>query len=114
MIQMQPNARYVILGEDRAHASLTELVRYHQTVGIQPFMEILTVPCGQVNVKDLQPEEGMGHGLCSERIESLQHLSFVFLVGVSHSGQAAWPLLQALGNTAGWALGCPGMGEKPW
>ncbi|NXQ45316.1 SH2D7 protein, partial [Catharus fuscescens] len=47
MIQMQPNARYVILGEDRAHASLTELVRYHQTVGIQPFMEILTAPCGQ-------------------------------------------------------------------
>ncbi|XP_014809354.1 PREDICTED: unconventional myosin-VIIa-like isoform X2 [Calidris pugnax] len=47
MIEMQPNARYVILGEDRAHASLTELVRYHQTVGIQPFMEILTVPCGQ-------------------------------------------------------------------
>ncbi|XP_010085389.1 PREDICTED: myosin-IIIb-like, partial [Pterocles gutturalis] len=47
MIQMQPNARYVILGEDRAHTSLTELVRYHQTVGIRPFMEILTVPCGQ-------------------------------------------------------------------
>ncbi|NXA93072.1 SH2D7 protein, partial [Melanocharis versteri] len=47
MIQMQANARYVILGEDRAHASLTELVRYHQAVGIQPFMEILTVPCGQ-------------------------------------------------------------------
>ncbi|XP_048148472.1 myosin-IIIb-like isoform X2 [Corvus hawaiiensis] len=50
MIQMQPNARYVILGEDRAHASLTELVQYHQTMGIQPFMEILTVPCGQRDV----------------------------------------------------------------
>ncbi|NWR60882.1 SH2D7 protein, partial [Bucorvus abyssinicus] len=47
MIQMRPNARYVILGEDRAHASLTELVEYHQTVGIKPFMEILTVPCRQ-------------------------------------------------------------------
>ncbi|XP_030918940.1 myosin-IIIb-like [Geospiza fortis] len=47
MIQVQPNARYVILGEARAHASLTELVRYHQHVGIQPFMERLTVPCGQ-------------------------------------------------------------------
>ncbi|XP_009864497.1 PREDICTED: unconventional myosin-VIIa-like, partial [Apaloderma vittatum] len=58
MIQMQPNARYVILGEDRAHASLTELVRYHQTVGIQPFMEKLTVPCGQksecLDYKDLE------------------------------------------------------------
>ncbi|NXN82469.1 SH2D7 protein, partial [Bombycilla garrulus] len=47
MIQVQPNTRYVILGEDRAHASLTELVEHHQTVGIQPFMEILTIPCGQ-------------------------------------------------------------------
>ncbi|NXG64071.1 SH2D7 protein, partial [Hemiprocne comata] len=47
MIQVQSNARYVILGEDHAHASLTELVQYHQTVGIQPFQEILTVPCGQ-------------------------------------------------------------------
>ncbi|XP_052526541.1 myosin-IIIa-like isoform X2 [Tympanuchus pallidicinctus] len=56
MIEMQPNARYVILGEDRAHASLTELVRYHQTVGIQPFMEILTVPCGQKSSESLDYE----------------------------------------------------------
>ncbi|XP_029861409.1 myosin-IIIb-like isoform X1 [Aquila chrysaetos chrysaetos] len=59
MIQVQPNARYVILGEDQAHASLTELVRYHQAVGIQPFMEKLTVPCGQksseiLDCKDLE------------------------------------------------------------
>ncbi|PKU42832.1 myosin-iiib-like isoform x1 [Limosa lapponica baueri] len=57
MIEMQPNARYVILGEDRAHASLTELVRYHQTVGIQPFMEILTVPCGQKSSESLDYED---------------------------------------------------------
>ncbi|KAM6187533.1 uncharacterized protein WM294_016690 [Sarcoramphus papa] len=57
MIQMQPNASYVILGEDRAHASLTELVRYHQTVGIQPFMEILTVPCGQKSSESLDYED---------------------------------------------------------
>uniref|UniRef100_A0A8C3V328 non-specific serine/threonine protein kinase n=2 Tax=Catharus ustulatus TaxID=91951 RepID=A0A8C3V328_CATUS len=61
MIQMQPNARYVILGEDRAHASLTELVQYHQTVGIQPFMEILTVPCGQKS----------SESLCCENLEGL-------------------------------------------
>uniref|UniRef100_A0A8C3SGY2 non-specific serine/threonine protein kinase n=1 Tax=Chelydra serpentina TaxID=8475 RepID=A0A8C3SGY2_CHESE len=48
MIEMQPNARYVILGEDRAHTSLTALVQYHRTVGIQPFMETVTVPCEQV------------------------------------------------------------------
>ncbi|NXH45092.1 HSH2D protein, partial [Dicaeum eximium] len=53
MIQVQPNARYVILGEDRAHASLTELVRHHQGVGIQPFMEVLTVPCGQKSSESL-------------------------------------------------------------
>ncbi|GAB0202976.1 myosin-IIIb-like [Grus japonensis] len=57
MIEMQPNARYVILGEDRAHASLTELVRYHQSVGIQPFMEILTVPCGQKSSESLDYED---------------------------------------------------------
>ncbi|NXY22777.1 SH2D7 protein, partial [Atrichornis clamosus] len=47
MIEMQTNTRYIILGEDRAHTSLSELVRYHQTVGIQPFREMLTVPCEQ-------------------------------------------------------------------
>ncbi|XP_074935161.1 hematopoietic SH2 domain-containing protein-like isoform X2 [Phalacrocorax aristotelis] len=49
MIQLQPNACYVILGEDGAHTSLTKPVLYHQTVSIQPFMEILAVPCGQVS-----------------------------------------------------------------
>ncbi|KAM9509577.1 myosin-IIIb-like isoform 1-T1 [Guaruba guarouba] len=57
LIEMQPNARYVILGEDRAHASLTELVQYHQTVGIQPFMEKLTVPCGQKSSESFDHED---------------------------------------------------------
>lgn len=73
MIEMQPNTRYVILGEDRAHTSLTELVQYHQTVGIQPFMEKLTVPCGQVSAEDLQQEKEIGQGLCPALRESLQH-----------------------------------------
>ncbi|XP_066567547.1 myosin-IIIb isoform X2 [Amia ocellicauda] len=47
MIEMQTNGKYVILGEDRAHASLPDLVEYHSKVGIKPFMELLTVPCGQ-------------------------------------------------------------------
>lgn len=47
MIEMQCNGKYVILGEDRAHASLIDLVQYHTLVGIKPFMELLTVPCGQ-------------------------------------------------------------------
>ncbi|XP_062383882.1 myosin-IIIb [Sardina pilchardus] len=47
MIEMQCNGKYVILGEDRAHPSLIDLVQYHTQVGIKPFMELLTVPCGQ-------------------------------------------------------------------
>uniref|UniRef100_A0A672NN88 Unconventional myosin-X-like n=1 Tax=Sinocyclocheilus grahami TaxID=75366 RepID=A0A672NN88_SINGR len=48
MVEMQSNGKYVILGEDRAHSSLTDLVQYHTQVGIKPFMELLTLPCGQV------------------------------------------------------------------
>ncbi|XP_065513524.1 hematopoietic SH2 domain-containing protein-like [Caloenas nicobarica] len=72
MIQMQPNARYVILGEDRAHASLTELVRYHQSVGIQPFMEILTVPCGQKSSEssDYEDLECLTSGLPAAKDET--------------------------------------------
>lgn len=47
MVEMQSNGKYVILGEDRAHPSLTDLVQYHTQVGIKPLMELLTVPCGQ-------------------------------------------------------------------
>ncbi len=36
--------------EDRAHSSLTDLVQYHTQVGIKPFIELLTLPCGQVSV----------------------------------------------------------------
>nr|XP_048690601.1 myosin-IIIb-like isoform X2 [Caretta caretta] len=63
MIEMQPNARYVILGEDRAHTSLTALVQYHRTVGIQPFMETLTVPCEQRGDGDSDYEELKFHTL---------------------------------------------------
>lgn len=64
MIEVQPNARYVILGEDRAHASLTDLVRYHRTVGIQPFLETLTVPCGQVGDTRAGRWVTLGQGRC--------------------------------------------------
>ncbi len=50
MVEMQSNGKYVILGEDRAHSSLTDLVQYHTQVGIKPFIELLTLPCGQVSV----------------------------------------------------------------
>ncbi|MCJ8742293.1 hypothetical protein PDJAM_G00080410 [Pangasius djambal] len=57
MIEMQSNGKYVILGEDRAHASLLELVQYHKQVGIKPFMELLTEPCGQTCDHDPDYEE---------------------------------------------------------
>ncbi|XP_053500993.1 myosin-IIIb isoform X1 [Ictalurus furcatus] len=57
MIEMQSNGKYVILGEDRAHASLLELVQYHTQVGIMPFMELLTEPCGQTCDHDPDYEE---------------------------------------------------------
>ncbi|XP_072428332.1 myosin-IIIb isoform X3 [Chiloscyllium punctatum] len=57
MIEMQPNGRYVILGEDKAHPSLPDLVDYYKTVGIQPFMEVLTTPCGQKCAHETDYEE---------------------------------------------------------
>ncbi|KAK9968759.1 hypothetical protein ABG768_003067 [Culter alburnus] len=57
MVEMQTNGKYVILGEDRAHSSLTDLVQYHTHVGIKPFMELLTVPCGQMCDQEPDYEE---------------------------------------------------------
>lgn len=50
MVEVQTNGKYVILGEDRAHSSLTDLVQCHTELGIKPFMELLTEPCGQVSL----------------------------------------------------------------
>ncbi|XP_028836302.1 myosin-IIIb isoform X1 [Denticeps clupeoides] len=57
MIEMQNNGKYVILGEDRAHSSLPDLVEYHRHVGIQPFMELLTETCGQTCDQEPDYEE---------------------------------------------------------
>ncbi|XP_063782515.1 myosin-IIIb-like [Pseudophryne corroboree] len=45
MIQVLSNGCYVILEEDRAHPSLSTLVEFHHTVGIQPYGEVLRKPC---------------------------------------------------------------------
>ncbi|XP_075049866.1 myosin-IIIb-like [Mixophyes fleayi] len=49
MIDVLSNGCYVILGEDRAHPSLSVLVKFHQTVGIQPYGEVLREPCEKIN-----------------------------------------------------------------
>ncbi|OCU02869.1 myosin-IIIb [Xenopus laevis] len=49
MVCVQSNECYVIVGEDRAHSSLSGLIHFHQRVGIQPYGEVLRHPCAQVN-----------------------------------------------------------------
>ncbi|KAL0965525.1 hypothetical protein UPYG_G00282450 [Umbra pygmaea] len=63
MIEMQSNGKYVILGEDKAHASLPDLVQYHSQVGIKPFNELLTTPCGQTcdHNTDYEDLKGLNH-----------------------------------------------------
>ncbi|XP_062334016.1 myosin-IIIa [Osmerus eperlanus] len=60
MIDMQSNGKYVILGEDRAHPSLPDLVEYHNHTGIKPLMELLTCPCGQMCDQEPDYEELKG------------------------------------------------------
>ncbi|XP_051971635.1 myosin-IIIb-like [Xyrauchen texanus] len=57
MIEMQTNGKYVIRGEDRAHSSVIGLIQYHAHVGIKPFLELLTVPCGQMCEQESDYEE---------------------------------------------------------
>ncbi|XP_056592476.1 myosin-IIIb [Triplophysa dalaica] len=57
MVEVQTNGKYVILGEDRAHSSLTDLVQCHTELGIKPFMELLTEPCGQTSEHEPDYEE---------------------------------------------------------
>ncbi|KAM6986731.1 uncharacterized protein FYW47_017582 [Aplochiton taeniatus] len=60
MIEMQSNGKYVIMGEDRAHASLPDLVDHHTRTGIKPLMELLTTPCGQMCDLETDYEEFKG------------------------------------------------------
>ncbi|XP_072917298.1 uncharacterized protein [Hemitrygon akajei] len=45
IIRQMDNGRYMILGDDRLHNSVTDLLDYHRTVPILPFAEYLTKPC---------------------------------------------------------------------
>ncbi|XP_068121948.1 myosin-IIIb-like [Hyperolius riggenbachi] len=54
MVDVHSNGCYVILGEDRAHASLSALVEYHSTIGIQPLGETLRKPCEKAG--DWEPD----------------------------------------------------------
>ncbi|XP_069734486.1 SH2 domain-containing protein 2A [Phaenicophaeus curvirostris] len=45
VLDQLPDGRYVILGEQSAHAELAELLRHYSTEPITPYREFLTVPC---------------------------------------------------------------------
>uniref|UniRef100_A0A3B1IVZ7 Hematopoietic SH2 domain containing n=1 Tax=Astyanax mexicanus TaxID=7994 RepID=A0A3B1IVZ7_ASTMX len=49
MIDMLPGNQYVIVGEKMHHRSLHDLVAFHRRTPILPFVEVLTVACGQVS-----------------------------------------------------------------
>ncbi|XP_030623934.1 SH2 domain-containing protein 2A-like [Chanos chanos] len=84
MIEMQSNGKYVILGEDRAHSSLPDLVQYHTRVGIKPFMELLTVPCGQTCEHEPDYEELRGMMLGNSSLEPGQDVKEEPRSGADH------------------------------
>ncbi|XP_062898012.1 collagen alpha-1(I) chain-like [Mobula hypostoma] len=45
IIRQVDSGWYMILGDDRLHSSVTDLLNYHRTVPILPFAEYLTTPC---------------------------------------------------------------------
>lgn len=49
MIDASDDGQCVIVGEDRRHRCLHDLVEFHQRAPIVPFNEVLTVACGQVS-----------------------------------------------------------------
>lgn len=53
MISASDDGQCVIVGEDRRHRSLQDLVEFHQRAPIAPFNEVLTVACGQVSGQGL-------------------------------------------------------------
>ncbi|KAL7396736.1 hypothetical protein ABVT39_010976 [Epinephelus coioides] len=49
MIDALEDGQYIIVGEDRRHRVLQDLVDFHRRNPIMPFSEVLTVACGQAS-----------------------------------------------------------------
>lgn len=49
MIDALENGHYIILGENRSHRFLQDLVDFHRRTPIAPYTEVLTVACGQTS-----------------------------------------------------------------
>lgn len=48
MIDALEDGQYNIVGENRRHRFLQDLVDFHRRTPIAPYTEVLTVACGQV------------------------------------------------------------------
>ncbi|NWQ98143.1 SH22A protein, partial [Burhinus bistriatus] len=44
VLDQLPDGRYVILGEQSAHAELADLLRHYVTAPVTPYHEFLTMP----------------------------------------------------------------------
>ncbi|XP_064330947.1 SH2 domain-containing protein 2A [Phalacrocorax carbo] len=55
VLDQLPDGRYVILGEQSAHAELADLLRHYTTAPITPYLEFLTVPHGGAD----EPHRGL-------------------------------------------------------
>lgn len=51
MIDVLVAGQYMIVGENRRHQSLQDLVEFHRRTPIMPLDQVLTVACGQVREK---------------------------------------------------------------
>ncbi|XP_059197825.1 hematopoietic SH2 domain-containing protein homolog [Centropristis striata] len=49
MINVLDDGHYIVVGENRRHRSLQDLVDFHRRTPIMPFSEVLTVACGQTS-----------------------------------------------------------------
>ncbi|NXQ93453.1 SH22A protein, partial [Sagittarius serpentarius] len=47
VLDQLPDGRYVILGEQSAHAELADLLRHYAAAPVMPYHEFLTVPRGR-------------------------------------------------------------------
>ncbi|XP_028260685.1 hematopoietic SH2 domain-containing protein homolog isoform X2 [Parambassis ranga] len=47
MVDVLEDGQYIIVGEDRRHRFLQDLVDFHRRTPIMPFYQVLTVACGQ-------------------------------------------------------------------
>ncbi|NWS78705.1 SH22A protein, partial [Crotophaga sulcirostris] len=45
VLDQRPDGRYVILGEQSAHAQLVDLLHHYHTAPVTPYHEFLMVPC---------------------------------------------------------------------